>query len=145
MKNLAKNIIFSYTRKDAIRDNMQFQIPENLRNEMNINFPVFVTSKIWNDYLDPPKDFPSQTKEDRIYDLLTMFVFYLSRTKTKGNNLNIVVNFVMSKDHTALSSFESIVDENFPYVVDVTFKCSIGPLDIDDSSPAITIMLPNED
>lgn len=137
-------IIDSYSRKEAISDGFQVRIPDEVRKEAGIKYPVFVTRTVWDKYLVPPveKGFSHQDLEGRIWDMLYMFVRE-ARTN-KESMLEFDVIFQMpdkgnwEKHESPLSSVK-----REHRVVKLTSM--IGPMDIDDPSPAITITKPGED
>ncbi len=136
------DIVYSYTRKDALADGMQVRIPDDIRSETGISYPVFVTRTVWDKYLTVPEEMADhQDLDGRIWDLLYMFALKASRTD--ASNMKFQVIFRMP-DKGNWEENEVPVDGN-KLMREVTLNAVIGPLDIDDASPAITIMKPGED
>ena len=135
-------VIDTYSRKDALADGVQVEIPENIRKEAGVKYPVFVTEQVWKKYLEPPQEFPEQDLEGRIWDLLT--ILKMKARNTKGNVMEMTVLFRMPEkgDWEINEYFDRKTGREMRYV---RLKAIAGPLDFDDRSPAITIMKPNED
>jgi len=125
-------IIFAYSRADAISDGVLVELPNQIVGEAGINVPVAVTCAVWNDYLGPAylDELPSQSVEGRLWDLLWMFGCAARRSR-HASTIQFRVLFVTMKESG------SIVTE------DVLLKAVCGPGD--EGEPVITIMLPWED
>ena len=70
------DIIFAYTRADAIRDGVLIDVstvrPELLANA-GISIPVALTDTVWNEYVAVPKGVDGQDETGRLWDILWMF------------------------------------------------------------------------
>ena len=144
---LGRELIDVYSRKQAIADGVQFQIPENLRKEAGFNFPIFVTQKVYQKYLTPPKheDFTEQSFTGRTWDLLS--VLYYKAIHCASNSIQIKVLFRMPdngdwENNETFFKEQQTVNKTLRIV---TLHSLIGPLDFDNPAPAITISHPNED
>lgn len=125
-------IIFAYTRADALNDGVLVELPDQIVNEAGIKVNVAVTRAVWDDYLLPSylDELPGQSVEGRIWDLLWMFGCAARRSR-HARTIQFRVLFATMKESG------SIVTD------DVLLKAVCGPGD--DGEPVITIMLPWED
>jgi hypothetical protein len=125
-------IIFAYTRADAISDGVLVELSDQIVCEAGIKVKVAVTRAVWDDYLAPSylNDLPGQSVEGRIWDLLWMFRCAARRSR-HASTIQFRVLFVMMKES------RSIVTE------DVLLMAVCGPGN--EGEPVITIMLPWED
>ena len=125
-------IIFAYTRADAISDGVLVELSDQIVSEAGIKVKVAVTRAVWDDYLSPSylDELPGQSVEGRIWDLLWMFGCAARRSR-HASTIQFRVLFAIMEESG------SIVTE------DVLLKAVCGPGD--DAEPVITIMLPWED
>ena len=125
-------IIFAYTRADAICDGVLVELSDQIVTEAGIKVKVAVTRAVWDEYLAPDymDDLPDQSVEGRTWDLLWMFGCAARRSR-HASTIQFRVLFVTMKESG------SIVTE------DVLLKAVCGPGD--EGEPVITIMLPWED
>jgi hypothetical protein len=131
--------IYTYTRKQAIDDGVQVRVPDELRKEAGIKYPVFVTQNVWDEYLSVPKEFEGyQDLDGRIWDML--FMFAMEARKISGDRLTFQVVVQIPKERKWQSNEKG--DECYR---EVTLYAVIGAMDFDDPSPAVTIMKPGED
>jgi len=119
------DVIFRYTRKQAIEDGVLVDITETAK-EAGIKYPVAITSTAFFGYvaLDPMP--PGQDLKGRLWDLVWMFS--VSARRNSGSTLLFQVLFVMPDS---------------PEPREVTLKAVCGPGD--DPAPVLTIMLEDED
>jgi hypothetical protein len=116
------DVVYSYTRKQAIEDGVLIDISEESR-EAGLRFPVAMTSTLYDKYIKT--DIPGQDDSGRLWD-----VFQIFRYAARGVESDTVlfdVIFLMSEMKTEK----------------VTIKGIIGPGD--DPNPVITFMFPFED
>jgi len=125
-------IIFAYTRADALSDGVLVELSDHMVSEAGIKVKVAVTRAVWDDYLSPSflDELPGQSVEGRTWDLLWMFGCAARRSR-HASTIQFRVLFVIMKESG------SIVTE------DVLLKAVCGPGD--EGEPVITIMLPWED
>jgi len=128
------DIIFTYTRADALRDGVLVELPEDLCRNAGIVVSVAVTRAIWDEYISPEylSELADQDVPGRIWDLLWMF----SCAARKSRKTSIVLfktEFVILDDENRARSSRTLA----------TFKAICGPGD--EGEPVITIMLPEED
>src|ERR1035441_8107595 len=86
------NVIYSYTRKQAIEDGVLVDITE-MAKEAGIKYPVAITSTAFFGYVAPDPMPPGQDLKGRLWDLFTMFK--LAAKRTGGPNLEFKVQFVL--------------------------------------------------
>lgn len=120
------DVIYTYTRKQAIEDGVLVDVSATAR-EAGINFPVALTSTVWDMYVVPSEKLADsgQSIAGRLWDLLWMF-----RLKAMRSNKSLLYFSCLFLD----------VNEKLD---EVKFKAFCGPGD--NAEPVITIMLPDED
>ena len=129
MEDLFGEVIYSYTRKQAIEDGVLIDVSEMAR-EAGIKYPVAVTSTVYYEYIVPDKRLTDygQSVEGRLWDVLWMF--RINAQKNPSDIMIFSVLFVMLSGNTT-------------QLVTVKLKAVCGPGDIGE--PVITIMKPEED
>lgn len=126
MEELFGEVIYAYTRKQAVEDGEQVDLSEaDAVKEAGFQFPVYMTRRVWDVCVEVPDNKPTQDLQGRMWDVLWMARNAIKRAN--GNQTNFVVKVVTEKG--ARNQF-------------LVAMC--GPKDIDDASPAITIMYPDE-
>jgi len=121
-------VIYSYTRKQAVADGVQVDVTETAQ-ETGIRFPVFITRTVFDAYVTVPPDVTGQDETGRLWDLLWMLRMAMRRSRPGCDRLPVTL-YVRNDNRAAR-------------LVKLIATC--GPLDIDDPQPAITLMLPDED
>ena len=134
-------LIFSYTTKEAVKDGSLMKIEGAMPSDAGIKFPVYLTSAVYDRYVKVPDELPGQQEMGRLWDLLYMFTW--EARKTEGNTLQY--KFFCQFPKTVKILDNEIQVKNSPLMHEITLKAVITAQDIDDPSPAIFIMLPNED
>jgi len=134
-------IISSYTRAEAIADGFQVAIPPEITKEAGIIFPVFFTRGVYDKYVKVPKGMKHQDEQGRLWDILFMFALQARKTDSEELNFQFCCQLPNAGDWT---KYEKVCEGN-RLLRDVTLRAVIGPLDLDDPNPAITIMFPDED
>jgi hypothetical protein len=123
------DIIYSYTRSQAIADGLQIEVTKTAA-EAGICFPVFITRGVYDQYVAVPAGVTGQDEAGRLWDVVWMLRFAIIRAKP-GNSRMIFALYVRNSDsHPARL---------------VKLIAAAGAVDIDDPRPAITVMLPEED
>jgi len=120
------DVIYTYTRKQAIEDGVLVDVSSTAK-EAGINFPVAITSIVWDIYVVPSDKLEGcgQSISGRLWDLLWMF-----RLKAMRSNSSLLYFSCLFLD----------INEKLE---EVKFKALCGPGD--NAEPVITIMLPGED
>ena len=121
-------VIYAYTRKDALADGVQVDVSEVAR-EAGLKFPVYLTRAVWESYVTVPDGVRCQDEKGRLWDIVWMLRCAARRTSGPLMLFGLHVRND-NRDRT-------------PPLVNLKAMC--GPRDIDDSQPAITVMLPDED
>jgi hypothetical protein len=120
------DLIYSYTRADAIEDGVLIDVSEMAR-EAGFRWPVAVTQAVWATIeAIPPKLQGFQDVEGRLWDVL-----YMGRLAARRGGQEIHYKLIMDRN------------ENGHRLRYLTLKAVCGPGD--DFEPVITIMLPGED
>lgn len=119
------NLIYSYTREQAIEDGVLIDVSEMAR-EAGVKHPVAVTYTLWYGYIEPDPDakFLGQSIEGRLWDVLWMF--RVKAFVSVDSQFQFKVYFIMRKE-LKLAELKAV--------------CGPG----DNLEPVITIMLPEED
>ena len=121
-------VIYAYTRKDALADGVQIDVSEMAR-EAGLKFPVYLTRAVWESYVTVPDGVRCQDEKGRLWDIVWMLRCAARRTSGPQMLFGLHVRND-NRDRT-------------PPLVNLKAVC--GPRDIDDPQPAITVMLPDED
>lgn len=133
-------VIFAYSRADALRDGVLVEVPQALAIEAGIRVPVAVTSAVFEGYISPHYlgELPGQSIDGRLWDLLWMFTLAVRHAR-RTSSLQFRTIFVTLREHFGdVTGPVRKVDHET-----VTFKALCGPGD--NGEPVITIMLPEED
>ena len=131
--NLFGEVIYSYTRAQAIDDGVLIDATEMAR-EAGFKWPVALTAAAWSDCVawsdDDNEHQVYQDQSGRLWDVLFMASFAV-RT---ANNANRQLQFDLQR---ILRNGRSTTSQR------LTLKLILGPGD--GGEPVITIMLPGED
>lgn len=123
------DIIYTYTRKQAIEDGILIDVSNTARG-MGFKFPVAITKAVWDGFITPDEISQEygQSEAGRLWDTLWMLLNAIRNDKRgDGQELRFKVYYLMKGD----------------YMKDVTLKSLCHPGD--DLEPVLTIMLPRED
>jgi hypothetical protein len=120
-------VVYSYSRKQAVEDGIQIDV-SSIAKEAGFKFPVFVTRGVWEKYILVPDGITDQDEAGRLWDVLWMLKFQARRSEGSTIRFQLHVRNEEAGEPTL-----------------VTLKSICGPRDIDDPSPAITILLLDED
>lgn len=121
-------IIYSYTRKQALADGVQVDVSATAK-EAGIKFPVFLTRAVFDAYVAVPPGVSEQDEAGRLWDILWMTRHAIQKSQPGADRI-VVELFVRNNNRK-------------PKLVKLLAVCSA--LDIDDPTPAITVLLPGED
>lgn len=122
-------IIYAYTRKQAIADGMQIDVSTTAA-EAGIRFPVFLTRGVWDKCVVVPPGVQCQDEAGRLWDVVWMLRFGIIRSKPGQSRIMFALYVRMDNTHPARL---------------ISLRATAGAMDIDDPQPAITVMLPEED
>ena len=121
-------VIYSYTRAQAVADGVQVEVTKTAQ-EAGIKFPMFLTRAVWDAYVSVPEGVTGQDEAGRLWDVVWMTRFAILRAHGHTDRCPVAL-YVRNDNHRAK-------------LVKLIAQC--GPLDMDDPSPAITVMMPDED
>ncbi|MBN2713160.1 MAG: hypothetical protein JXR97_12130 [Planctomycetes bacterium] len=124
------NLIFSYTRKQAIADGVLVDVSE-MAQEAGFIIPVAVTVALYAEVVTPSEEATEtlgQSRDGRLWDLLWMLLMAIRRAKPT--------------DDPQIIRYEILVAE-LDGTREVELKAVCGPND--DATPCITVMYPYED
>ena len=121
-------IIFAYTRKQALADGVQVDVTTTAM-EAGITFPMFLTRAVFDAYVAVPPNVTGQDEAGRLWDVVWMTRFAILRARPGVDRIPVAL--YLRNDNLAARLVKLIA--------------TCGPLDMDDAQPAITVMLPNED
>ena len=122
-------IIYSYTRAQAIADGFQVDVTKTAK-EAGIRFPVFLTRTVFDAYVTVPQSVSGQDEAGRLWDIVWMLRFAIRKAAAQGL---IRLPFALYVRN----------DNRRPKLVKLIATC--GALDVDNSQTAITVMMPDED
>jgi len=97
--------------------------------EAGIKFPVFITRTAFDAYVTVPPNVTGQDEAGRLWDVLWMLRFAIRKAAQGQDRLPFAL-YVRNDNRAAR-------------LVKLVAMC--GPLDMDATEPAITIMMPDED
>jgi hypothetical protein len=120
---------YASTRAQAVAYGVQVDVSKTAQ-EAEIKFPMFLTRAVYDAYVSGPPDDTGQDEAGRLWDVVRMTRFAILRSH--GHTDRLPVGLYVK------------CDDNQPARL-VKLVATCGPLDRDDPSPAITVMLPDED
>lgn len=120
-----ENLIFAYTRAEAIADGVLKDLTR-LAREAGLRYPTAITAAAWAAAVEPPDDCPGQSVEGRAWDVLQLVRW---QAKNAGQSDRIV--------------FQVRVQVSASAWQDIALKAMVHPGD--EGEPVITVMLPHED
>jgi len=127
-ENEAAEIIYAYTRAQAIADGVQVDV-STVATEAGIRFPVFLTRTVFDAYVTVPPNVSGQDEAGRLWDIVWMLRFAIRKAQPGQDRLPFAL-YVRN-------------DDRAPRLIKLIAMC--GPLDMDKPEPAITVMMPDED
>jgi hypothetical protein len=121
-------VIFAYTRKQAIADGVLVDVTETAR-EAGFRIPVALTCGVWAECVAVPEGVSCQDEAGRLWDVLWMCRCGIARSQAAGTES--LFRLHVRNDNR----------EGEPPLV--TLKAVCGP--DDEGAPCLTVMLPDED
>ena len=121
-------VVYAYTRAQAVADGVQVEVSK-VAQEAGIKFPMFLTRAVYDAYVAVPPNVSGQDESGRLWDVVWMTRFAILRSKPGTDRLPVAL--YVRYDNRAAKLVKLIATS--------------GPLDVDDSQPAITVMMPDED
>lgn len=123
-------MVYAYTRAQAVADGYQIEVTKTAQ-EAGIRFPVFLTRTVYDAYVTVPPKVTAQDEAGRLWDILWMLRFAITRARGAAAARLPVALYVRNSDTRPAQLIKLVA--------------TCGPLDIDDPQPAITVMMPDED
>jgi hypothetical protein len=121
-------VLYAYTRKEALADGFQVDVSA-VAKEAGFRIPVFMTSSVFDSFVEVPEGVEGQDEQGRLWDILFMLHQAIKGAKPEQDRL----------------SFQLYVRNDNRKAKLITLLSVCGALDIDDPAPSITIMLPEDD
>ena len=121
------DIIYSYTRKQALEDGVLIDVTETAK-EAGFVVPVAVTNGLYAEYIEPSESLKNlgQTTNGRLWDVLFMLHLKIYNCP-KANTVIYTVAFEKENGMTDEINLKAVIDGG------------------DDGNPVLTIMKENED
>ena len=125
--NTFGNVIYSYTRADAIEDGVLIDVT-TMAKDAGFKMPTVVTQSIWHDWIEPDAEAKSlgQDVNGRLWDLLFMAHTAIKRANRATDRIRFQVLFTKG---------------NKQVTADFTIVCGPG----DTAAPVLTIMQAGDD
>ena len=127
-QNFFGGIIYAYTRAQAVADGVQVDVTKTAQ-EAGIKYPMFLTRAVYDSFVTVPPDVTGQDEAGRLWDVIWMTRFGIIRARPGVDRIPVAL-YVRNDNRAAK-------------LVKLIAQC--GPRDMDDPSPAITVMMPDED
>jgi len=124
MKEEQTNIVFAYSRAQAIADGVLIDTGE-MAKEAGFRYSVALTAAAWQLCVAVPKACPWQDERGRLWDVLNVLRVSSRNKSSSGVEFSLLVQN----------------DDTGPKLVTLQALCGPG----DDLEPVITVMLPDED
>lgn len=121
------NVIYSYTRAQAIADGVLVDVSK-LAREAGFKIPVAVTAGVWAECVAVPKGVTCQDETGRLWDILMVLRYSIAKSPDVSR-----IDFAV---HVRNDNREGT-----PPLVSLYALCGPG----DDAEPVVTVMLPHED
>ena len=123
LQDVFGEVVYSYTRKQAIDDGQQVKVPEATSSEAGFRWPVYITREVWENFVEVPAGVEAQDVSGRLWDILWMARLAARQPGPEGPR-----------------QFTVHVRNNNRKPQPRTLYIECGPVDIDDPAPCITIM-----
>jgi hypothetical protein len=122
-------LIFAYTRAEALADGVQVDVSK-LAAEAGFKLPVFLTQGVHAEYVRLRDGLTGQDEIGRLWDILTMLHHAIRNAQAGTRRLEFSL-YIRNSDADGAKL--------------VTLAAECGAKDLNDPSPALTVMLPDED
>lgn len=133
LEELFGKVVYKYTRQQAIADGVLVDVSATAR-EAGFTIPAYMTSEVWDLYVTVPNGVLCQDEDGRLWDVLYMLRFAISTSRDGAGSSEIKFGVHIRNDNRHRSEPPLVM-----------LKSVIGPTDIHDPAPAITIMLTTQD
>jgi len=134
------DIIYSYTREEAVEDGVLVDVSE-IAKEVGIIYPTAATQSVHSKYVLFPDELKGlQDESGRLWDILTMLFYAIKRDQKNLAQLSFNVIVALPDKGNWENNEQRIPDMPEHRNVNLKALCHAN----DDRSPCITIMLPHE-
>ena len=116
------------TRAQALADLHQFDVTSSAK-DAGIRFPTFITRAVYDNYVAVPEGGAEQDAILKLWNLMALTRAAIQQCQ--GQVGRVEVQLCVRNDNAVAGL--------------VRFVVTVGPLDFDDASPAITIAMSDED
>ena len=135
-------VISIYSTKQAVSDGILIRVKDTESKEAGIKFPVYLSRGVFSKYVQVPAGFEDEQDETgRLFDILNMF--RLAAKSCSGNYLEF--HFLSLIPYNDIWEPNEICDSGGQLFRFIKLKATIQAHDVDDPSPAIFIVKPQED
>jgi hypothetical protein len=117
-------VIHTYTRKQALADGFQIEVTQTAK-EAGIKYRTFATRTVWDKLVVVPPGVSGQDEQGRLWDIVWMTRAAI--VSNPGARAVVTVKLYVRNDERDLPELQTLL-------------AMVGPTDIDDPAPAITIM-----
>lgn len=125
MNDIFGEVIYSYTRAQAIEDGVLIDITKTAK-ERGLKLPTAVTSAVWSYMIDNEKVSNPEQIDVKTRDVVSLLKLAITSSKEDNNTIEYPIT------RRSEGKYE-----------EVELKCVIGPGD--NLEPVLTIMMPDED
>ena len=115
------------TRSQALADLDQFDVTSSAK-DAGIRFPTFITRAVYENYVAAPEGGAEQDAVLKLWNL--MGLTRVAIQQCRGEVGRVEVQLCVRNDNAVAAL--------------VRFIVTVGPLDFDDASPAITVAMPED-
>ena len=77
------NLVFIYTRKQAIEDRVLVDITDTAK-EVGLRFPTTITATAWSEYVTVPYGVAGQDEDGRLWDIVWMLRLAIAQQRVDG-------------------------------------------------------------
>ena len=125
------NIVYAYTRAQALADGVLVDVTEDAK-QFGFKVPVAITANLLNLYVKASEGLiaDGQSTEARLRDVLMVLLYKIKQQRPNTDRITFKVRFAMGPTH-----------RNISRTVELT--AVIGPGD--EGEPVLTIMLPEDE
>jgi len=136
------NVIYAYTRRDAIDDGVPVDVSE-VAKEAGFKIPVAITHAVQVMVEDIPEKYSWEDYNGRLWDLLYMAAYACKSKQSDGDIM--LYDFILHIKDEYREGTKAVINKRLKSYdpETVRLKLHIGPGD--DYEPVITIMKQNED
>ena len=92
-------VIYSYTRKQAVADGFQVEVSQTAK-EAGIRFPVFLTRSVYDAFVTVPEGVSGQDEAGRLWDIVWMLRFAI-RKAASGQDRSPFALYVRNDNRAA--------------------------------------------